>query len=130
MPVIAVLWGLGLLTAIALSLIWHGNMSRSLVHNSLRAAGSHATIEAAVHRAVAALLDPRPERRWRTDGMAESFEFNGTPIKVSIQDELGRIDLNQAEEPTLSDCSARPALMNMRLRALPTKSWIGARRRR
>ena len=100
MPVISVLWGLGLLTAISLSLLWDGNMSHGLVHNSLQVAGIHATVEAAVNRAVVALLDPRPERRWRTDGMAASFEFNGIPIKVSIQDELGRIDLNQTEEPT------------------------------
>jgi general secretion pathway protein K len=99
MPVISVLWGLGLLTAISLSLLWNGNMSRSLAHQSLEVAGIHATVEAAVNRAVVALLDPRPERRWRTDGTTERFEFEGTPIRVSIQDELGRIDLNQAEEP-------------------------------
>jgi general secretion pathway protein K len=99
MPVISVLWGLGLLTAISLSLLWNGNMSYSLVHNGLEAASINATAEAAVNRAVAALFDPRPERRWRTDGAAQSFEFDGTPIKVSIQDELGRIDLNQAEAP-------------------------------
>jgi general secretion pathway protein K len=99
MPVISVLWVLGLLTAISLSLLWSGNMSHSLVHNSLEVASIHATVEAAVNRAVVALFEPRPERRWRTDGIAERFEFNGTPIKVSIQDELGRIDLNQAEEP-------------------------------
>jgi general secretion pathway protein K len=99
MPVISVLWGLGLLAAISLSLLWNGNTSYSLVHNGLEAASINATAEAAVNRAVAALFDPRPERRWRTDGVAQSFEFGGTLMKVSIQDELGRIDLNQAEAP-------------------------------
>ncbi|HXO69421.1 MAG TPA: type II secretion system protein GspK [Bradyrhizobium sp.] len=99
MPVISVLWGLGLLTAISLSLLWNGNMSWGLAHNGREAAGIHATAEAAVNRAVVALLDLRPERRWRTDGVAQRFEFGGTPIKISIQDELGRIDLNQAEAP-------------------------------
>jgi general secretion pathway protein K len=99
MPVISVMWGLGLLTAISLSLLWNGNMSYSLAHNGLELAGVNATAEAAVNRAVTALLDPRPERRWRTDGVAQNFEFGGTLMKVSIQDELGRIDLNQAEAP-------------------------------
>ena len=103
MPVISVLWGLGLLAAISLSLLWNGNMSYSLVHNGLEAASINATAEAAVSRAVAALFDPRPGRRWRTDGVAQSFEFSGTLMKVSIQDELGRIDLNQAEEPMFID---------------------------
>lgn len=99
MPVISVLWGLGLLSAIALSLLWTSNMSYRLVHNDLEIASSNAMAEAAVNRAVVGLLDPQPDRRWRTDGIAQSFEFAGTRIKVSIQSELGRIDLNQAEEP-------------------------------
>jgi general secretion pathway protein K len=101
MPVISVLWGLGLLTAISLSLLWSGNMSYGLTRNDLEHARFNATVEAAVNRAVVALLDPQPERRWRTDGVARSLEFDGAVIKVSIQDELGRIDLNQAEAPTL-----------------------------
>jgi len=99
MPVISVVWGLGLLAAIALSLLWSGNMSYSLVRNSLEVATINATVEAAVNRAVVGLLDTQPERRWRADGTAQNFEFEGIPIRVSIQDELGRIDLNQAEEP-------------------------------
>ena len=100
MPVISVLWGLGLLTAISLSLLWNGNMAYGLVHNGLEVASTNATVEAAVNRAVVALLDPRPERRWRADGIAHGFEFGRAMMRVSIQDELGRIDLNQAEAPT------------------------------
>jgi general secretion pathway protein K len=99
MPVISVIWGLGLLTAISISLLWNGNVSYNLAHNSLEMASINAMVEAGVNRGVAALLDPQPERRWRADGVAQSFEFAGTLIKVTIQDELGRIDLNQADEP-------------------------------
>jgi general secretion pathway protein K len=102
MPIVSVLWGLGLLTAISLSLLWNGTMSYSLARNGLETASINATVEAGISRAVAALLDPRPERRWRTDGVVQSFEFNGVPIKVSVQDELGKIDLNQAEAPLLA----------------------------
>jgi len=101
MPVITVLWGLGLLSAISLSLLWSSTMSRGLTHNDLELARINATAEAAVNRAVVALLDPRAERRWRTDGTAQNFEFDGTVMKVSVQDELGKIDLNQAEASTL-----------------------------
>jgi general secretion pathway protein K len=100
MPVISVLWGLGLLAAISLSLLWNGNMAYGLVHNGLEVANINATVEVAVNRAVVALLDPRPERRWRADGVAHGFDFSGIMMKVSIQDELGKIDLNQAEGAT------------------------------
>jgi general secretion pathway protein K len=67
----------------------------------LEIASINATVEAGLNRAIDALLDPRPDRRWRTDGAAQTFEFNGASIKVSVQDELGKIDLNQAEAPLL-----------------------------
>jgi general secretion pathway protein K len=102
MPVVSVLWGLGLLAAISLSLLWSANMSYSLARNGLEMAGINATVEAGVSRAVAALLEPRSDRRWRADGAMQSFEFNGTAIKISIQDELGKIDLNQAEVSLLT----------------------------
>lgn len=101
MPVISVLWGLGLLAAISLSLLWDSSMSYGLVHNGLEVASINETVEAGVNRAVVGLLDFRPERRWRADGVAQTFEFNGIVMKISIQDELGKVDLNQAEASTL-----------------------------
>jgi general secretion pathway protein K len=98
MPIIAVMWGVGLLAAVALSLNWNGNISNSLAHNTLEAAKVNAVVEASVNRAVVALYAPQPERRWKADGTSQLFEFDGIKIKVSIQDELGKIDLNQAEE--------------------------------
>jgi general secretion pathway protein K len=100
-PLISVLWALGLLTAISLSLLWSSNISYGLVRNDLETARVDVVAEAAVNRAVAALLDPRLERRWRTDGGVQNFEFDGTQMRISIQDELGQIDLNQADAPLL-----------------------------
>jgi general secretion pathway protein K len=102
MPLISVLWGLAALTAISLSLLWNGSMSYGLARNGAEIASRQATIEAAVNRAVVALLDPQPDRRWRTDGVPQSFAFGGTSMQVSIQDELGKIDLNHAEGPVFA----------------------------
>src|SRR5262249_37246389 len=55
-----------------------------------------------VGRAVLALLDPRAEKRWRIDGVGQSVELGGKTVKIAIQDELGRIDLNHADGPLLS----------------------------
>lgn len=101
MPVISVLWGLGLLTAIALSMLWSGTVALGLARNGVEATNGVAIAEAAVSRAVLGLFDPSAERRWRSDGVPRSFDFNGVAIKISIQDELGRIDINQAEASVL-----------------------------
>jgi general secretion pathway protein K len=98
MPIIAVIWGVGLLAAVAVSLGWTGNISNSLVRNVLETAQVNAIVEAAVNRAVVELCEPQAEGRWKVDGTPQIFEFDGIKIKVSIQDELGKIDLNQAEE--------------------------------
>ena len=49
-----------------------------------------------------ALLDPRPDKQWRVDGINQSFDFNGVPVRLAIQDELGRIDLNYADGSLLA----------------------------
>jgi hypothetical protein len=127
MPIISVLWGLGLLSAISLSLLWSSNISRGLTHNDLELARINATAEAAVNRAVVALLDPRAERRWRTDGTAQSFEFDGAEMKVSVQDELGKIDLNQAEPSIL--VGLRSSKGTMGLMQIMPKTWTELRAR-
>jgi len=97
MPLAYVIWGIGLLSYIAVSLLWSGNVSYQLVRNVTEVAQLDATVEAAINRAVLGLLDPRYDRRWRADGVAQEFSFGGARIRVAIQDELGRIDLNHAD---------------------------------
>jgi general secretion pathway protein K len=97
MPLLSVLWGLALLAAIATSFISAGSTAYRLARNALDAAEVDVAAEAAVNRVVLALLDPNPERRWRTDGVARLIEFDGARMKVRVQDELGRIDLNSAD---------------------------------
>jgi general secretion pathway protein K len=97
MPLLSVLWGLALLAAIATSFISAGSTSYRLARNALEAAEVDVAAEAAMNRVVLGLLDPNPERRWRTDGVARLIEFDGTRMQVRVQDELGRIDLNNAD---------------------------------
>ncbi len=56
-----------------------------------------AIMEAAVSRAIAGLLDPRVEERWRVDNVPRVFRFGAVDVTVHIQDELGLIDLNAAD---------------------------------
>jgi general secretion pathway protein K len=97
MPLAFVIWGIGLLSTIAVSLLWSGSVSYQLVRNVTEVAQLDATVEATINRAVLGLLDPRYDRRWRVDGVAQEFSFAGERVTVAIQDELGRIDLNHAD---------------------------------
>jgi general secretion pathway protein K len=97
MPLLSVLWGLALLAAIATSFISAGSTSYRLALNAVDAMEVDVAAEAAVNRAVLGLLDQNPERRWRTDGVPHLFDFEGTRMQVRVQDELGRIDLNNAD---------------------------------
>ena len=92
MALVSALWSLALLSSIALSLLFAGNVSYKLAHNNVLAAQEETVTEAAINRAVLALLDPRADKRWPADGVSQDFSFDGTRVRIRIQDELGRID--------------------------------------
>lgn len=95
---IAVLLVVSVLSLIAVVFLSTVSTSRHLRINELRKDKADGIADAAVARAVLALLDPRPLRRWRIDGTAYSFSFGQGAGFVSIDDELGKIDLNRADE--------------------------------
>lgn len=97
MAILMVLWGMALMAVVAVSLQLTGTVSYRLARNTLDTAVAQVTAEAAVHRAVLALLEPRPDRRWPMDGTPRTVGLNGRMVTVAIQDELGRIDLNHAD---------------------------------
>lgn len=96
------LWAIALLSTIGLSVVATGNASYHLAHNALAATQADAAIEGAVNRAVLALLDPRPEHRWRVDGVPRDFSWGPIEMRIAIQDEFGRIDLNHADQSLLA----------------------------
>jgi general secretion pathway protein K len=101
MPIVATLWSLTLLGAISISLAFTGNIAYRLAQNSFHVAYDDALADAAVNRAVLALLDPRTDSRRLMNAVDQKFDFGGASIHVRIQDELGKIDLNQTDGSTL-----------------------------
>ena len=101
LALIMVLWGLALLSLMAVGSLSLGRSTRgSAVVSEIRAEAD-ALAEAGIHRAILSLLEPDPSRRWRTDGVPEDFTFAGHHLRVSIQDEGGKIDLNAADRELL-----------------------------
>lgn len=102
MPIVYVLWTVAMLSVIASALTPTGRTAYSQAHNALEEAKATALVEAAVNYAALSLLEPRTNSRWRIDGVPNSFSFDGADMRVSIQDEAGRIDLNQTDKAVLS----------------------------
>src|SRR5689334_537375 len=102
MPIVATLWSLTLLAAIAISLSFTGNISYRLAQNSFHVAAEDALADAAINRAVLALLDPRADYSSLLNGTAQSFDVGGTPLRLRIEDEFGKIDINQTDGSTLA----------------------------
>jgi general secretion pathway protein K len=93
---VSALWTLTMLALLAAAAETLTVTSYRIEQRALAEARAQAVLDAAVVRAVLGLSEKRPDKRWRVDGTQTSFFFDGTKVDVSVQDELGRIDLNAA----------------------------------
>jgi general secretion pathway protein K len=96
LALVSVLWALSILSLIATSMMSTGTLSAAMERNALKRAQADRLAESAIALGILGLLDPRAERRWRVDGVAQDVSLQGIAIKIAIQDEFGLIDLNQA----------------------------------
>lgn len=61
-----------------------------------------ADVAAGFAAAVLALGDSRDDQRWPTDGTAHVVTVDGDPVRVAVADEAGFVDLNAADDTTLT----------------------------
>jgi general secretion pathway protein K len=98
---VIVLWMLVLLMVMATGFSNTMRTETVLTANLVQTAQAKALAEAGIWHTVAELLKPRVEQTWKTDGSIYTFNFNQDKIRVSIQDEVGKIDLNTAHSELL-----------------------------
>jgi general secretion pathway protein K len=65
-------------------------------------ARAEAGLDASIVRAALGISDARPSRRWPVDNRIVYFAYDDLRIGVTVQDELGRIDLNSATGPLIT----------------------------
>jgi general secretion pathway protein K len=97
---VTVLWALLFLSTLALSLAIATRTESQIGRNFGGQVEAKALADAGIYRAIATLVDPDRTGRWRGDGRVYSFELGEGIVRVSLQDEAGKIDLNTAR-PTL-----------------------------
>ncbi len=98
---IAVLWGLVLLAAIAASFTGSARTEMKLARNLVDSAQARSIAEAAVLRAAVGLLDADPLKRPRADGTRYRLAFGGSEAVLTVEDEGGKIDLNRGSQAML-----------------------------
>jgi general secretion pathway protein K len=96
LALISVLWITGLLAVMAGSFASTTRTEARLAYNQEENAKAEALADAGVHRAVFGLLNLDPERAWRADRTVYGFALGEGEVKVQIEDEDGKIDLNGA----------------------------------
>lgn len=97
---VAVLWGVLLLSVLAVTFGINAGTEARLARNFLANAKARAAADAGVFWAVNELLVPVEQRRVKPNGSTYDIAFADGSLRVTIQDEAGKVDLNAAS-PTL-----------------------------
>jgi general secretion pathway protein K len=98
---VSVLWGTVLLALLAANLLRTARTDVALASNLVAAAEAEALADAGVHRALFALLARDTAGQWQADGRSYELPLAGGQAVVSIQDEAGKIDVNNAPDELL-----------------------------
>ncbi len=91
-----VVWVLATLSVLAAGFAATTRSETRLARNFVEVARARALAEAGVSTAIAHLLDPTPSGHWRADGTPYAIAFAGGQIRIKIEDESGKIDVNVA----------------------------------
>jgi general secretion pathway protein K len=98
---IAALWLMVLIAALAGSAIHASRTDQQIGRNAVEAAQARALAEAGITYGIAKLLERGAGDPWPIDGTPRRIRYAGAEIDVAIQDELGKVDINVASEQTL-----------------------------
>lgn len=99
---VVVLWMLVLLTIMAG--VYNASIRTETVLSAgrLQTAQSRALAEAGVWLALDEIIKPQNERSWGVDNSSHIMEFGNGKIEIRLQDQAGKIDLNQARQELLN----------------------------
>jgi general secretion pathway protein K len=100
---IVVLWGIAALSLIAAAMISSAITAARISHNDWKAVQVQTAADTGTQRAILSLFDPNPLPGRRFDGRQQDLRIGDAAVSTTIQDELGRIDINYATQKILRD---------------------------
>lgn len=99
---IAVLWGIAILSIIAAAFLSETRSQGTIARNLLENAKAQALADAGVYRAIAGILSIDPSIAWRADGTVYPLTLGEGSVVITIEDEGGKVDLNRAQDRLLA----------------------------
>ena len=93
---ILVIWVLALLALLGAEVAADSHGEAVVSRNQLELAQLHASADAGITLAVMGLIDPNHATRWQADGRTYDRQYSGQRLKISVDDEGGKIDVNNA----------------------------------
>jgi general secretion pathway protein K len=97
-----VLWVLALLAVVIVGFTSDARTELLLARNHYASASARAIADTGVSFAILGITDPSPQTQWHADGRARELSYGGGSIRVAVQDEAGKIDLNFAPPELLA----------------------------
>jgi general secretion pathway protein K len=97
-----VLWAAMMLAIIVASILSIGRSEALIAHSRTHTAALEATEDAAINQVILNMLDRDAAAQPPTDGTAFADVFGGIQVRVKVQDEAGKIDLNMANGAVLT----------------------------
>jgi general secretion pathway protein K len=98
---VMVLWAAIILAAVAASIIATSRSETRIAHMRYLATRRDAIADGAINIALLRLLDPTPALQPPVDGTPFAIDFAGWTVSMRAADEVGKIDLNLAQEALL-----------------------------
>lgn len=99
---VLVLWVMTLLAVIAGNFAFSMRSEAQIARNLVSTAQARAFADAGVQRAWLELMKPPTDsQRWQADGVPHEFTLHDALLRVTLEDESGKIDLNTASDALL-----------------------------
>ncbi|MFQ5467752.1 MAG: general secretion pathway protein GspK [Kiloniellaceae bacterium] len=118
LALVSVLWVLTLLSLIAASFMLSTRTEINLARNQGENARAEALADAGVYTALVGVMNDDPDLAWRVDGTVYGWRFGAGELRVSVDDEGGKVDINVASEVLLRDLFVAAGLEEGEARSL------------
>lgn len=112
------MWAIALLAALLAGMAVTARGEGEAARNAYVQARARYAAEAGIARAVDALRQSDPARRWVPDGRGYRFDFDGAKVEVTVSDTSGQVDLNAATPEVLKNLFAAAGASDAQARAL------------
>jgi general secretion pathway protein K len=105
---------------LAAALSWETRTSAHIAHNMASQAAARAAADAGVQRVILNLIAyaPTAKANFHADGTVYAWRFANHTVRISVQDEFGKINLNQVPDNVLAGLIAATGVDRSRAQSL------------